>query len=187
MASETEIANSAFDKLGEPPLTSFDDDSRGGRLAKRTYADLRDSLLREFPWNFAMTRAELAASVTAPVYEYTNAFPMPADFLRLIELYNPSAYDWRMESGAVVTNIGAPLQIRYLRRVTEVGSMDLAFREALAARLALEWSQPLTQDGALTKQMAELYEAKLRTARAADGQEEVPRALETPSFVEARW
>ena len=75
MASETEIANAALDKLGEPPLTSFDDESRGARLAKRTYADLRDALLREYPWNFAMHRAELAADEDGPEWGYTYRYP----------------------------------------------------------------------------------------------------------------
>ena len=187
MASETEIANAALDKLGEPPLTSFDDESRGARLAKRSYADLRDALLREFSWNFAVARVELAAAADGPAWGYTNRFPMPADFLRELEIYNPSAYEWRMEGGAIVTDIGAPLQLRYIRRVTDVNAMDFAFRECLSARLAMEWAQPLTQDDGVASRMAALYEAKLRTARAADGQEEVPRSLETNTFLEARW
>jgi len=187
MASETEIANAALDKLGEPPLTSFDDDSRAGRLAKRTYADLRDALLREFSWNFAVARVELAASTTTPVWGFANRFPLPSDFLRQLQIYNPNNYAWQLESGAIVTDLGAPLQLRYIKRVTDVNAMDMDFREALSARLAMEWAQPLTQDGGIVKQMAELYEAKLRTARAADGQEEVPPTLDTTTFIDARW
>ena len=187
MASETEIANAALDKLGEPPLTSFDDESRGARLAKRTYADLRDALLREYPWNFAMHRAELAADEDGPEWGYTYRYPLPADFLRQIEIYNPNAAEWRMEGGAILTDLGAPLQLRYIRRITDVNAMDFDFREALSARLAMEWAQALTQDGSTVERMAALYEAKLRTARAADGHEEEPRALETTTFIDARW
>lgn len=187
MASDVEVANAALAKLGEPGLLSFADDSVAGRLASRTFADIRDTLLREYPWNFATKRASLAAEVATPLWGFARQYPVPPDFLRLLEMENPNKWDYNIEGGKILTDLTPPLNIRYIRRVEAVDEMDLNFREALAARLAAEWAESLTQTTTVTEQMNALYTQKLRIARAADGQEDDHRALETTSFIDARW
>ena len=186
MASDVEIANAALSKLGEPGLLAFSDDSVAGRLATRTFADLRDALLREHPWNFASKRATLAAEVTAPDWGFARAYPVPADYLRLIELDNPSRFPYRIESGRILSDLTSPIRIRYVKRVTSADEMDVLFRDALASRLAMEWAEPLSQTTSLTQEMAQLYQQKLRIARVADGQEDTHRRLVSSSFVDAR-
>ena len=63
MASDIGIINGALSKLGEVPILAVTDNTEPGRLANRTYNDIRDALLREFPWNFAIKRASLAADL----------------------------------------------------------------------------------------------------------------------------
>ena len=188
MATDTEIVNAALSKLGEPRITSFDDDTKSGRLANSTFSDIRDALLREFPWNFATTRAELAAEVTAPVWGFARSFVLPPDYLRLIDVENPLRMPWRIESGRIVTDLEAPLQIKYVRRV-DSGEMDSTFREVLAARLALEWAEPLTAQSAIVDRMAAFYKEKLPVARASDGQEDhdATRKFDASSWIESRW
>jgi len=186
MASDVEIVNGALSKLGEQPVLSFSDRSEPARIANRTYADIRDALLREFTWNFATKRTSLAADTAVPDWGYDRQYTLPADFLRLIEVNNASDYDWRLESGKILTDLDAPLQIRYVARVLE-NAMDATFREALASRLAMEWAEPLSQTTSVGQQMSTLYRNKLQVARTADGQEDRQRVISADSLIDSRF
>ena len=186
MAADIDIINAELSKLGEQPLTAVTDPSPPGRLANRTYTDIKEALLREFPWNFAVKRESLAADVAAPVWGYTTSYTLPGDCLRLIEINNTSDQDWRNEAGTIVTDMTAPLEIRYVASVLE-GEFDPAFREALAARLSMEWAEPLSQSTSVGNAMATLYRNKLQVARVADGQEDRQRVIDAPDFITARF
>ena len=191
MASDVGIANAALGKIGAGTLIALTDDSPEGRLANRTYAELRDQLLRSHPWNFATLRVSLAASSTAPVWEYDNAFLVPADFLRLIDVSNPQLQAYRVERTSaegtiIVTDIGAPLKIKYIAQVTDANKFDASFREALAALLAREWAEPLTGITALGQNMAALYDKKLQEAKGVDGQEQTPAESTNFSWIDVR-
>lgn len=186
MASDIDVINSALSKLGEQPILAVGEASPAGRISGRTYDDIRDALLREFPWNFATKRASLAANVVAPVWGFARKFVLPADNLRLIEINNSGDQEWRNESGTIVTDMTAPLEIRYVARVP-VDSMDSTFREALAARLAMEWAEPLAQTSTVVNSMAAFYRNKLQVARVADGQEDRLQIIDAPDFIDSRF
>ena len=188
MPSDVEIVNAALVKIGEQAILSFADPSEPARLATRTFAELRDALLREAPWNFASKRAELAAEVTAPVWGFALSYPLPTDFLRLIEINNPGRYPFRIEQNRIITDLASPIQIRYVHRVTDADSMEAAFRDALAARLALEWAERLTGTTTIVQQLAMIYKRSLAVALAIDGQEDDQRQLDPePSFITSRF
>ena len=163
MASEVGIVNAALRKLGAGTLTALSDASVEGRLANATYAEYRDKLLRSHPWNFATKRLSIAANATAPVWEYDNAFNVPADFLRLMDVSNPQLMDYRIEATAdgtvIVTDIAGPLKIKYIAQITDPNKMDAEFREALASLLASEWAEPHTGIASLGQQMTVEHKA----------------------------
>jgi hypothetical protein len=186
MAADIDVINAALSKLGEQVIVAVSDSSPPARLANQTYADIRDSLLREYAWNFATQRASIAVSVTTPDWGYAYAYDLPATCLRLIEINNASDVDWRNEAGTIVTDIATPLQIRFIGTVT-VDEMDATFRECLAARCAMEWAEPLSQTTSVGNQMAALYRNKLQVARVADGQEDRIKIIEATDFLDARF
>ena len=155
-------------------------------LVHSTYDDIRDSLLREFPWNFAVTRASLAADAAAPLWGYDFAYTLPADCLRMLEIYNANDDDWRNEKNKIVTDLTAPLEIKYIAKVLE-GVMDVTFRLALAGRLAMDWAESLSQNSSVGQQMAALFRNRLQVARMADGSEDRIRVLDAPDFISARY
>ena len=60
MASVIDICNKALDKLGQNPIISLTDGNKAANLCTRNWPLVRDQVLREHPWNFAMKRAILA-------------------------------------------------------------------------------------------------------------------------------
>lgn len=192
MATDVTIVNAALIRLGETTVTALSDDTKPARLANAIYADLRDAVTRAHPWNFALARAELTANASAPTWGYANAYDLPGDpdhCLRVlaVEGEDEQAGRWTVEGRQILSNLSSPIRIVYLRRISDPAETDPLFREALSARLARELAEPLGKSTSLQQAMAELYEAKLREARSADGQEGTPAILEAETWLSARF
>lgn len=194
MASEVEVANSALGKLGQDRITSLGDDSPAARSCSAAIARIRDKLLRgRNAWNFSIVRAQLAASATAPLFGKANAFPVPADFLRLLPLDpvdNLNTNDRQIESHegsrAILTDEDAPLDVRYVRRVTDPNEMDSLFLELWATDLALDICQDVT--GSNTKKEALRADRKtiLDEAKAVNAYESVAPVPPTDTWISRR-
>ena len=156
-ASIIQVANRALTKLGAARITSLSDDNKQARAINSCFEDLRDDELRAHRWSFAIKRTSLAALTTAPAFGYTYQYALPSDFLRLdmvndeypaaiMDNYIGSEYtDWVLEGDVLLTDLGAPLPIRYVAQVTDPTVWDINFREALASRIAYEICEDLTQ------------------------------------------
>ena len=183
--SEVEICNVALAALGEAPLSSLEETTDVARLARARYDMVRDAVLRAHPWNFAIARALLPALAEAPAFGFATAFALPVDCLRVLEAGTPPAA-WRVEGRRVLTDQGAPLPLLYIRRATETGLYDALFVEALAARLGADLALRITENTSRAAALWELYQAKLREARSADGREGTSDNLPDGSWLEAR-
>ncbi len=188
MASDVGIANAALSKLGQSPITSFSEDSKPARLANRRFAELRDELLSRHPWNFAMKRKSLAASATAPEWGFTAAYPLPIDYIRVFEV-NGEDLDtskWKIEDGSIVTDLDAPLKIRYVYRVKDANRMITGFREALASAVAADWAEDLTGDSDVVVEKERKARIAVAQAHSNDGQEGTPDQLKADEWLNAR-
>lgn len=188
MASEVGIANAALRKLGQAPITAFSENSKAARLANERYAELRDELLHRHPWNFALKRTSLAASSTSPVWGYTYAYPLPADYIRAFEVNEEDEGEgrWKVEDGSIVTDLSAPLEILYVYRVTDANRMSTGFREALASTLAADWAEDITGDDSVVVEKERKSRIAVAQARSNDGQEGIPDRIESDDWVNAR-
>lgn len=148
MASETSICNRALQKLGAARISSLTENSNNARSCNACYEELRDDELSKYAWSFAIDRVELAADVAEPAFGKARSFTLPADFLRVLAPYpemDINDRDWTIEGNKIYTNDSDPLPLRYIKRVTNVGEMSVYFREALAARIATELCEEITQ------------------------------------------
>lgn len=186
MTSKIAIANRALTKIGEPRVVSLDD-SQASQEIDAMWDILRDSELRKNRWGFAITREQVAASVTAPAFGYTTAYPLPADCLRVLMLgdilpgYDPTDYrngadssEWVIEGRSLLTNTTGDLNLRYVRQVEDTTQWDAAFIETFACRLAIELCERITQSSEKRQQAKAEYRDALGEARRAG-------ALELPS------
>ena len=82
--SEVDIINRALSKIGAQRISARGEDNNRGRIMDSLYEPVRDELLRECPWNFAIARDSLAADPVAPIYEWATAFDVPADLLYMV-------------------------------------------------------------------------------------------------------
>ena len=173
MTSVVQICNRALQKLGASAISALDEGSKNARECSTAYESLRDAELRAHPWGFAIKRVQLPASSTAPVFGRTNMFTLPSDYLRLLAPYpelNLNDLDWQIESDnegdpAIVTNDAAPLNVRYIGRITDPTVFDALFIEALAARIAMELCETITQSNSKKQAAYQDYTRAIMEAR----------------------
>lgn len=178
MASEVGICNRALQKLGAERITSLTDDSRNARSCNASYETLRDAELRAHPWSFAIKRDVLAPDTDAPAFDYTYAFSLPSDALRILPP-NDSYLDWKIEGRKILTNAGSTLNLVYIARITDPNTMDITFQEALASRMAMELCEEITQSNEKIKNAANDYTRALREARRTNAIESI--SADTPT------
>lgn len=187
--SELEIVNSALHKLGVERILSFSDDSKRARISDDMYEIIRDEVLASHPWNFAIKRVELAATVSTPEFEYTYEYQLPNDCLRVLDTdstYGSSTSNFVIEGRKVLSD-ESTLKIRYIYRNTNVYQYSPQFTEALATRLAASMAYSIVQSSEREKQLLEIYEKLIKEARSADAQEGLGyNIIEAATWINAR-
>lgn len=186
MASTVAICNRALQKVGASRITSLDENSKQARECNAMFDLIRDAELRAHPWSFAVKRKVLAASATdLPHDEGETAFPLPSDFLRL--LHSPHDRDWQIEGRSILTRFeDSALEIRYVARIDDPTLFDPLFAEALAARLAVELVERITQSNTKKQILREEYDHLLDEARRANAIERPPAYAPVDPWIEAR-
>ena len=186
MASETEIANLACSKLGDEDqiIDLRSGESRAARAIAAVFDTMRDTVLRAGQWNFAQTRVALPALTDKPAWGFGYAYQLPADYLALSNLQDD--IDYQIEAGRILTNATPPLKLRYIRRVTDTGTFDALFIDALACRLAAQVAMRLTGERTVADGAMAAYRLALNDAKAIDGPENPPEDYAEDDWMIAR-
>lgn len=176
--------------LGANRITALTDpDSRNARTMNAAYETIRDAELRKHPWSFAIKRAQLAADATAPTFGPAVSYTLPSDFLRLLSPdanYNSNDSDWKIEGKKLLTDDSAPLNIRYIYRVTDPTEMDTLFHESLSAALAVATCEEITQSTSKLSNVAAIYDTNIKEAKRANAIETVSDEPPEDTWVTAR-
>lgn len=169
--TDLEIANKALAKLGLREISSFDSQEEAARVAKAVYGTTRDFELSTYQWAFALKRMEIPADADAPAFGFAYQYSLPTDFLRLEGIYNPGGLDrdaYEIEGNKILTNIEAPLRIRYISREVAQTKWPPYFVEAFATRLAYEMCERLKQDPQRKNLLMQEYQLVIASAKRAN-------------------
>lgn len=185
MASLVEIANGALLRVGDEPITAITDATTNAKACNAAWPFVRREVLRSHPWNSAVTRTKLAALVSAPSWDFTTAYELPADCLSLIDV-NTTA-DWRVEGREIVTDATGELGILYIKDETDTEKYDGLLTEVMVIRLAAEIVERLAPNRGNRELLLMEFQDKLAEARSADGSESSPAEFEEDLWVTARY
>lgn len=192
MSSNVSIANRALAKLGDDRILLLTDDVKAARTLNGMFNEVRDAELRRANWKFAIKRAQLPALTTAPAFGYAYQFPLPADYLAMVQVNdyyvrgNKQKPPYSIEAGVILTDYAAPLKVRYISRVENAGLFDPLFVEAFACKLALESCETLTQSETKYARCKEAYKEALISALMRDAIEKAPDELPWGTWLESR-
>lgn len=177
--TSTDIANMALGHLGTSRIADFAENSPAAENIRRFWDATRRTLLREFDWNFAITRASLTALAT-PVTGFAYAYQLPADCLRLLTVNGKEAGTgqarFEVESGKLLSN-ETPAAIRYIRDVETATDWDDTFAVAFSYRLAAAIAPSLSAQPSLAEAMLARAEDALNKAKGVDSVETRPRVI----------
>lgn len=174
--SQTAIANAAAALLGSTQrLNSIT--QTNVPLADHTRS-VWDSMMRQMfadhPWNFAIERALLNASASAPAHGWDNAFTLPPQCLRWLPPAHGEDgwFEAVEEGGRLLTNAPAPLPVRFISAamIDQIERWPAFFVTAVEYELAARLAEPITQSATLQDKFTELAQARLRQAKRRDGQ-----------------
>ena len=209
MTTQTEICNKALGWLGANRISSLDieEPSKEWLLCSENYDGLRDAVLEEREWTFAVKRIVLNPTGTDLAFGGEKQFAKPSDSLRILTVHDnavvrsqpvtsprvasrgvhdiPQAEGWQLEGDFILANADV-VYVRYNRRVTEVGNFSATFTEALAQRLAAEFALPLTESRSLFDKMWSAYAAKISMGTVADGIQGRTRKVRSQTLIRRR-
>lgn len=196
MASTVEICNQALVKVGAERITSLSDDSENAAVLNAIFDVKRDAELAAHPWTFAIKRDSIPASATAPAFGWAYSYPLPSDYLALVEVGEDFTFydsttgalfviesDPATGAPALLTDATSPLDLRYVYRVTNPGRFPAPFVEALACRLAAEICERRTQNLSKRQQAWDEYKLAIRTARRTNAIEQPAKMIPPGSWV----
>jgi hypothetical protein len=190
VASEVSICNEALDLLGAARITSLTEDSTNARECNACYTEQRDRELERHPWNFARTRVVLAPNTTAPVFDFSYAFLLPVDCLRVLLPNDRNTLDWSLEnhngSPAILTNDGTSINLKYIKQITDPNSMPPTFRGALAAMIAWLKCEKITQSNTKKADAMAFYKFQIGEARRTNAFQRVAEDAPEDSWMTAR-
>jgi len=183
--SKTAIANRALSKLGEPRVSNIETtNSNAAETIREMWDSVRDAMLQSYPWNFAIARKSIAADATAPDWEYNNRYRVPTGYLALLEVKNDP--DYVLEGSFILTDEGTPLKIRYIQRIEDTAQFDTMFDEALAAELAVQACESITQSNTKKQILMSERDAAIKAAFASDAIQEPPQTLRPDTWLTSR-
>ena len=191
MASAVDIANSALNLLGASTISAFTDDSKNARLVNQRYENVRNRVFRSHAWNCLHKRVQLAQNSTAPVIEYSNAYALPSDCLRVLKVHNgttdsiASAIDYKLEGKNIVTDEGTVYLI-YIALDTDPNNYDSYLQESIAHQLAADLCYAITNNATLANNYMVRADERLREARFIDATENSLDTIESNEFTDAR-
>ena len=191
MASAVDIANSALNLLGASTISAFTDDSKNARLINQRYEPVRNRVFRSHAWNCLHKRVQLAQNSTAPVVEYSHAYALPSDCLRVLKIHNgttdsiASSIDYKLEGRNIVTDEGTVFII-YIALDTDPNNYDTYLQESIAHQLAADLAYAVTNNATLADKYMTRADERLREARFIDATENSLGTIESSEFVNAR-
>lgn len=190
--SQTEIVNLALTRLGQDRVISISDDVEAARVMRSLWDFTRDAVLAGYPWKFAIKRTSLPALSTAPAYGWARQFTVPEECLRLVQVgddyvfYTGLLETFQLEGGVILTDEAAPLRLRYVERVTNVGLWPVLFGRVVAMQLAIDACEKLTTSSAKQGVLNEAYALAVAQARKQSAIERPPQRADNSDWLNAR-
>ncbi|MDP5239926.1 hypothetical protein Q9Q94_10300 [Uliginosibacterium sp. 31-16] len=184
--SQITIINTALSKLGANTITSLNDGSIESQQVNLVWDNVRKSLLRLHPWNFAIKTAILPRLSQHDHPLYTYAFLLPADCIRVLRIEGNPIY--KLEGRSIYTDVPV-ITLRYVFDNIDTASWDEAFADVLAERIAYELAYTFTKSNSYREALFATFSQKFQAAKFIDSTEDTADSFgqEPSTFLSARY
>lgn len=192
-----DICNLALSYLGNTrSITSMSEQSTEAILCNRFFNISRESLLKIFPWNFAVKESALTLSTAGTSNTYTYVYSYPIDCLRVLKVfsansgniindYNVCYLHEDVDIKSIVCDV-VDAQISYIVDIQDSSAMPSEFIDALALTLASRLALPLTSDGRMAQSIQQQAQIAVDTAKKLCALERNQPLVKTNRYLDAR-
>ena len=196
ISSSTEVCNLALLKVNQNTISSYDDDdSPQAQLCRYVYDQSRQSLLYQYPWSFATKEDTLSKLVNIASINYTFAYSLPEDFLRLIGVYDGSnreliavtAYKpaYEIQSGRLLTDV-SECKLKYTSDLEIVSRMSPLFIDAMVCDVSIRITKVFNDSSAYLQQLEQDFNITFEKAKIEDArQKQLPQIKSFPILAES--
>lgn len=213
MAAKIDIINGALQNLGEEQAKDPNELSQQAKVINFRYDVARKELLELHPWNFALKRAALANTGTAPLFQFTNAFRLPSDLIRMVAtdlqldlkvFGNPDFNGFQIISnfstfqeadrysiendgiGKLLLSDDESKEILYVYDQQDPEQFSPTFTELLSKSLSAKCAYRITNSRTVAEAEREEFLLMLDNALSTDSQQGTTERIEVSSFLSAR-
>lgn len=177
MTSSVSICSNALIRLGDKPISSFEDGTSAAKRCAILYPSIRNAMLRAHPWDCARKRVVLAPLSTVPAFDYAYQYQMPADWLRTLQIGDRRcALDYVIEGKQILTDAKS-LPLVYIWRNEIEASWDDTLVELMTAKMTSVLAYPITQSASMEQVKETEFQQLFKQAKAVNGQENQPETL----------
>lgn len=175
--TKTTLINNGLRLISANLINDPGEQSESARQCNGCYEQVVRSELELNAWYFAKAQAALPARAEIPLFKFANAFELPSDFIRLVELEHRWVFSiargvdvnpvplWEVQGRAIFTDLPAPLRITYLKDVSDDPSMwASSFADVVAAAIAKEVAMALTKSEAAVTRAERAYKTSINNA-----------------------
>jgi len=199
MSSKIQICNMALTKLTQNTITAIDEDSNEAENCSLYYDVVLESLLRQFPWNFAsktysLTRADDDSSDIAEATLWGFIYTYPANALAIRNVFAKGQYYSEFNDHEIISTgsqkfVCSNIPNAYARctiKITDPTMFDALFVPVFANKLAVEIAMPLGVGSNSIKIAESLYQEAISKAMLSHAIEGAPMRNRLRNFT-PRW
>jgi hypothetical protein len=189
------ICNMALARIGQgKQITSLTESSQAAATSSVFFDQVRDEVLVEFPWPFALRRVTLAVVEEDPNDDWAFAYRRPTDCMTARRVLsglsrNARPLTWEpggdASGGLIFTDYDAAA-LEYIARVETPALFPAKFVNALAWRLAEELASVLQESTSFADVARRKYQEALSQAKVHAANEGVPDPEGDGTFIDAR-
>lgn len=184
MASKIDIISNALLLLGHDTLQSLSEPGRVARVAINLYDDIKQTELTSSNWTFAKFKVQLSKLTTDPIDEFSSAYQLPADLLKVLWI-NPRVR-YKVYQDQIYTNETGTIFMDYIANVSEA-RFSSTFSRMLSLSLAVNYGIPI-REGITTSQLLETRYIRARhMATQADSSQNPQDRIAQAPFITVRF
>lgn len=198
MPSQISILNHALDLVAETAITDISAATEPAERLLAAWDDTRDAALRARWWNFSIERTTLPADASAPSWGYAYSYTMAGDVVRpvqvdqyyyvdLSDLVGADTSPFAIEGRQILTDIPAPLKVRWIVNSKDIGEWDACFARVMACDLAERICPRMTGSETMVQRIAAQRRRALDEALRANAIELPPKKSADSSWMAARF
>lgn len=178
--TQFDVITRAMVKIGAQPVQSFEEDTDEAGVAQILYQGIKDRMISSYPWRFAEVDVVLSKLVAAPTDPtYTAQYQLPSDFLEALEILRVagSPIDWARQGNRILSTTTTGILLRYRVKTVNESAMPAWFVDALVARCAQEFCEPVQAEGAVAERAGTEAQTKMTMAMRINAIQTKPKKI----------